>query len=314
MASGLAAACSKTLLAPFDTIKTMQQQVVRESAIGEKALGFVEASKLIMRRPNGFMELYAGLGVSALGSVPSVGLYFGVYSYSKEKIESLLQKVLGHQDEWSYNDKGKKYALSESMIRTLSIVAAATIGNTVASCSRVPYEVVKQKLQTGQYSSTRSAITDMFSQQGVKAFFPMGGISIQMIRDIPYAIFTLLSYECLRDHWVTKQNLNSDGRPWKDMVAGGLAGGIGSFLTNPMDVIKTRIQTDSNGIYNGEVWRCTQATYAEGGPATFLRGSIPRLMHKIPANGFFFLFYELFRRILDVDNAVPVKNVSQKEN
>ena len=54
MASGLAAACSKTILAPFDTIKTMQQQSVH----GGKALGIVEAAKLIMARPKGFLELY----------------------------------------------------------------------------------------------------------------------------------------------------------------------------------------------------------------------------------------------------------------
>lgn len=54
IASGMAAACAKTLLAPFDTIKTMQQQ----SRNGEKALGMVEATKLIMARPGGFFELY----------------------------------------------------------------------------------------------------------------------------------------------------------------------------------------------------------------------------------------------------------------
>ena len=33
----------------------------------------------------------------------------------------------------------------------------------------------------------------------------------------------------------------------------------------------------------------------------FLRGSVPRLMHKIPANGFFFVFYEFFRRVLGAE-------------
>lgn len=86
------------------------------------------------------------------------------------------------------------------------------------------------------------------------------------------------------------------------MVAGAAAGGVGSYATNPMDVIKTRLQVDSS-LYNGSVWDCTKTTYIEGGPAAFLRGSVPRLIHKIPANGAFFVFYELFRRILRVDDS-----------
>ncbi len=57
IASGMAAACAKTLLAPFDTIKTIQQQ----SRYGEKALGLVEATKIIMARPGGFFELYVSV-------------------------------------------------------------------------------------------------------------------------------------------------------------------------------------------------------------------------------------------------------------
>ena len=103
--------------------------------------------------------------------MPSVGLYFGVYSYSKEKLLPLLQQTMKPTNE-----------SSEATCKTLSIAAAAAIGNTVASFSRVPYEVVKQKLQTGEYSSTFVALRDMASTGGMRAFFPLGGINIQMIR------------------------------------------------------------------------------------------------------------------------------------
>ena len=52
--SGMAAACAKTLLAPFDTIKTIQQQA-RSTG---KAIGLVEAAGIITSRPKGFLELY----------------------------------------------------------------------------------------------------------------------------------------------------------------------------------------------------------------------------------------------------------------
>jgi solute carrier family 25 S-adenosylmethionine transporter 26 len=298
-ASALAAGCSKALLAPFDTIKTMQQQARNANGGISKSLSLMDTAKLIQSRPRGFVELYAGLGVSVIGAMPSVGLYFGVYSYCKEKLIPMFQEKLTHKN----NNVHSPFAMSKSGARTLAIASSAAIGNTVASFSRVPYEVVKQKLQTGEFASTFEALKHMASTGGMRAFFPMGGVSIQMYRDIPYAIVTLLTYECLRDHWVNKKRDKEATRngPWRDMVSGGLAGGIGSFVTNPMDVIKTRLQVDSQ-LYRGDVWVCASKTLEEGGPAAFLRGSVPRLIHKIPANAFFFVFYEGFRRLLGVDD------------
>lgn len=136
----------------------------------------------------------------------------------------------------------------------------------------------------------------------------MGGISSQMLRDIPYAVVTLLTYEYVRKVWKPRAEQRFPGVPpriW-DLFVGGFAGGLGSYVTNPMDVIKTRLQVDSTVagtgelLYGGSISNCAAMTFQEGGPAAFLRGSVPRLLHKVPANAFFFLFYELFRTVLDV--------------
>lgn len=57
LASALAAACSKTILAPFDTLKTVQQYYKTTG----KSLSFLEASRMIMKRPKGFMEFYVSM-------------------------------------------------------------------------------------------------------------------------------------------------------------------------------------------------------------------------------------------------------------
>ena len=120
----------------------------------------------------------AGLGVAAIGAMPSVGLYFGIYSYSKRTIIPRLKRAVGPTRE-------RDSIISDSAVKTIGIAASAAIGNTFASFSRVPYEVVKQQLQTGQYPNTRKALTAMFRSNGMRAFFPLGGVSIQMVRDIP---------------------------------------------------------------------------------------------------------------------------------
>lgn len=94
LASGLASCCVKTLLQPIDTIKTIQQH-----AQGEKALDAMECIQMVLNRPGGggWKDLYAGLAVSALGSVPSISLCYGIYSYSKRILLRRLTVEPGSQ-------------------------------------------------------------------------------------------------------------------------------------------------------------------------------------------------------------------------
>mmetsp|Transcript_29000 Transcript_29000/g.78485 ORF Transcript_29000/g.78485 Transcript_29000/m.78485 type:complete len:402 (+) Transcript_29000:145-1350(+) len=289
LASGLAAGCSKLLLAPFDTIKTLQQAALSS---GTTSLSLSQVAQEILKRPKGFLEFYAGIGVAVIGSMPSVGLYFGIYSFCKKSFQ-----------EWDPENYEKR--------QTLYIGLSAAIGNTIASASRVPYEVVKQKLQTKAYASFADAMRDM----SFRTLFPAGSIASQTLRDVPYAIVTLLTYEHLKSVWKTRaQNRypKVPARSW-DLLVGGLSGGLGSYVTNPMDVIKTRLQTDSQ-LYSGSIRTCAMMTLEEGGPAAFLRGSVPRLLHKVPANSFFFLFYEFFRSVLRVqDDATVATAKSSKQ-
>ena len=58
LASGLAAGCSKLLLAPFDTIKTLQQASM---ASATTSLTLSQATREILKRPKGFLELYVSI-------------------------------------------------------------------------------------------------------------------------------------------------------------------------------------------------------------------------------------------------------------
>ena len=56
LASAMAAATSKIILAPFDTIKTLQQH--SRSSLSNNPLSLMEAAKVILKRRRGFLELY----------------------------------------------------------------------------------------------------------------------------------------------------------------------------------------------------------------------------------------------------------------
>mmetsp|Transcript_38953 Transcript_38953/g.80892 ORF Transcript_38953/g.80892 Transcript_38953/m.80892 type:complete len:444 (-) Transcript_38953:171-1502(-) len=280
MASGMAAVCVKTLLQPLDAIKTLQQFQQAKAGAGERALSTLGAARVLLNRPGGVANFYAGLGVTVVGAIPGVALYFGVYQFCKNKFLT--------QTEW-----GAKRP-------RVSIALSAAIGNSIASCSRTPYEVLKQKLQMGTYPTFGAAARAVMAHP-MEALFPKGGVLIQTVRDVPYAVVSLLVYESLQEAFRTRDMTTGRKKKW-DFFIGGVSGGVGSWVSNPMDVIKTRLQTDSTNQYGGSVVKCTSMLWQEGGAAAFLRGSVPRLMHKIPANCFFFFFYETFRRLLNADS------------
>lgn len=93
--------------------------------MGGKSLGLLEAGRSITGRPGGVTNLYAGLGVSVLGSMPSVGLYFGVYSYCKQVIGPRLVGCLG-----SERTDGKDALCSDGALKTFSIACSAAIGTS----------------------------------------------------------------------------------------------------------------------------------------------------------------------------------------
>jgi Mitochondrial carrier protein len=130
-------------------------------------------------------------------------------------------------------------------------------------------------------------------EDGVRGLLGNGRLASQMLRDVPYAIATLLSYEILQGY-VSKK---FKGKKVKDALCGALAGGFGAFVTTPFDLIKTRMMM--GGEYTS-ILNAVGRISKEEGLSAFMIGMGPRLMHKIPANGVFFLFYETFKSLLGV--------------
>lgn len=120
-------------------------------------------------------------------------------------------------------------------------LTAASGGEVAACLVRVPTEVVKQRMQTGQYQSLPSALRSVISGSGLFGFYR--GFGITIFREIPFASIQFPLYERLKLLWGSRK-----GRPvdaWEAGLCGMLAGGTAAGLTTPLDVIKTRTMLSS---------------------------------------------------------------------
>ena len=88
--------------------------------------------------------------------------------------------------------------------------------------------------------------------------------------------------------------------PSQMVVAFGALSGVTLWtLTFPIDVVKTRIQTDVEGRYKSAL-HCIRSTYVnEGGLRAFYRGFTPCLLRSMPVNAITFVAFEQAMRVLN---------------
>lgn len=111
-----------------------------------------------------------------------------------------------------------------------------------------------------------------------------------------------------------KQSANApEVAPWVHFVAGGIAGMSGSIFTSPLDVIKTRMQSDvyrtylktpktGNVINKGylhikDTFSIIQDIYKVEGPTALFRGLGPNLAGVVPARATNFFTYRMAKHI-----------------
>ena len=118
------------------------------------------------------------------------------------------------------------------------------IGEASQVLVRNPFELIKQNMQLGKYSTVLEAGRDILKNFGVQGFYR--GYLVTVLREIPFGLIQYPLYE------ITKRKVKKD----KDLKiidycrCGAIAGGISAFLTNPLDVIKTRIMTSGEKKYD----------------------------------------------------------------
>lgn len=102
-----------------------------------------------------------------------------------------------------------------------------------------PFDVVKQRMQLGYYKSVSHCVRTVFKTEGIAAFYMSFPTTLMM--NIPFGGVMVAVNESV------KKVLNPSGEHSvsTSMIAGSIAGGIAAAATTPLDVVKTRLQTQN---------------------------------------------------------------------
>ncbi|KAM1142856.1 hypothetical protein ACFX1X_032175 [Malus domestica] len=278
IAGGTAGVVVETALYPIDTIKTRLQAGQEDSVV----LFFLPRSPLFCicmlhkaARGGGriaFKGLYSGLTGNLAGVLPASAIFVGVYEPAKKKLLKIFPENLS----------------------ALAHFTAGAFGGIAASLVRVPTEVVKQRMQTGQFTSASVAVRHIAFKEGFKGFY--AGYGSFLLRDLPFDAIQFCLYEQLRLGYkkAAKRELNDP----ENAIIGAFAGAVTGAITTPLDVIKTRLMVQGSANQYKGIIDCVQTVVREEGRSALLKGIGPRVLWIGIGGSIFFGVLERTKQLL----------------
>lgn len=145
----------------------------------------------------------------------------------------------------------------------------------------------------------------MWAQGGVPAFYR--GLIWGLVGQYPYSAIDLTTFEYTKQWWIRSKKAQGltgqDAHPSAAATAaiGGLSGGAGASLVWPLNLLRTRLQTDRTSLhprqYSGIADVARQTVTAEGWAGLF-KGITPNLIKVVPSVAITYTIWEKAKQIM----------------
>lgn len=256
---------------PFDTTKVRLQS----DTTGQYKSTLDVVQKLV--KNEGVAAFYKGTLTPLIGVGACVSIQFGVNEYMKRSVFSGSTHLTNSQ----YYQSG----------------AAAGLANSILAS---PIEHVRIRLQTQLKGNLGplDIIKKIYTNNGVSGL--MRGLVPTAIREGHGMGMYFLTFEYLVKRDMLQNKIERKDIPgWRLCLYGASAGYGMWFSVYPIDVIKSRLQTDSltNPEYKN-MRDCIAKVYKSNGVGGFFKGFAPTILRAAPANAATFYAFELTMRLL----------------
>lgn len=266
---------------PLDTCKTVALANEGHGQISSFASAFQQIAK-----QEGARGFYRGFGISVIGSAPGVALYLTSYESVKRRL-NLNSKPLEH-------------------------LIAGFAAETISCVFWVPIDVVKERLQSqtpavqGRYTGSADAVRSIFRNEGVWGLYR--GYLSTLASFGPYSAFYFMFFE-FNMTWLKPYGHSE----FVTALASGFGANIfACALTNPLEIVKTRLQVQRAMLKSasGDVRRSAQFSYqydtmVQGlahlfrseGASGWIRGLSARVFYTAPNAALTFALYAHLKEV-----------------
>ncbi|KAI0599307.1 solute carrier family 25 member 38 [Biscogniauxia sp. FL1348] len=291
------------LLQPFDLLKTRVQQSGSHSIRA--------AVREIAQSPNALAGFWRGTVPSALRTGLGSAIYFTTLNKIRQHAASASLKLPSHSSSSSSSSALPKLS------NTANLVSGAA-ARAFAGFLLMPLTVIKVRYESSLYAyrSLAGAARDIYRTDRLPGFF--AGFGATAVRDAPYAGLYVVSYEqfkkrlgllLLAHHQSSSPpthhhhhhpgsgggGMGSSLSATVNFSSGLLAGATCSFVSNPFDAVKTRIQLQPHDYRN--MFQACRKMVTEEGVRSLYDGLTLRMTRKAISSALAWMLYEeLIRR------------------
>lgn len=264
---------------PVDTVKTRMQSYM---AVRDYANASMASATRSIVGAEGVRALWRGVGAVAISAGPAHALYFATYEAVREATAP------------SHRIDGEVHAVATAFAG----VCATVVNDGVMT----PLDVVKQRMQLcGKqvYGSVYECVKHVYEHHGVGAFF--AGYRATLVMNVPFTAVYFCGYESAKRlilRWRGLKEGQFSGS--SHCVAGAIAGACAAASTNPLDVVKTRLQTQGEvgARRYGGLAHALRSIGAEEGAGGLMRGVRARVLFHVPAAAMCWSTYELCKHAM----------------
>lgn len=271
LCGALAGAAADSLLFPLDTLRA--RQIMRPTRVG------LLREAVALSKTEGVGALWKGLGVHLLVSVPSNGIFYSAFEAVRAAIAA----------------NGGATAVGSALGGAAGCLASLVL--------YTPMEVVKQRAMVTRGVDSLAVFRTLLREDG-----PMGlyrGVAAGALTWLPYFSLYFFAYDTLT---ATIGRVPSGEQPdFLTALGCGLVAGVGaSLVTNPFDVVKTRLQVGGSGLGAGAGGAAATSGLAVArqiatseGLVGFTRGCLPRALLLAPVSSLTIAFYAVFQQVAE---------------
>ena len=184
----------------------------------------------------------------------------------------------------------------------------ASILGAASSCIvSVPQEVIKQRLVAGIYPSFRVAVSSIAKEQGIRGFYSAWRPT--MARNVPFVMTTFTAMDLIKSFRLKRQPGKEELSVLENVFTGMSAALVAGCITQPVDVIKTRMMTQaaSNQVPYSSALDCFLTILRTEGPAKFYAGFKQRSTYMCLLWGMTFALNGQFQKRLDRENRRTIR-------